>query len=80
MFNNTAKNKSIASRATMKPSHLLASILTVSTLMAGLGVTTMTSQAASLGDLFNSDKSGAKQKFLPVDKAFQVSSNTKAGS
>lgn len=38
----------------------------------------MMTHAAGLGDLFSSDKNAAQTKFLPVDKAFQVSDSSKA--
>ena len=38
----------------------------------------MTTQAAGLGDLFSSNQSAGQSKFLSVDKAFQVTSSSKA--
>ncbi|ERL55315.1 protein-disulfide reductase DsbD [Psychrobacter aquaticus] len=65
-----------------KKSYLLAFALTGSSLLSGLvatGVmaTSVTTQAAGLGTLFGNDQSAAQTKFLPVDKAFQVSSSSK---
>ena len=59
-------------------SYWLAVTIAATTMLTGVGATTMTTQAAGLGDLFSSDKSGAQQKFLSVDKAFQVGHTTKA--
>ncbi len=42
-------------------------------------MTSISVQAAGLNDLFK-NSSSAKSKFLPVDEAFQVVSNTKATS
>ena len=60
-----------------KKSYLLAFAIAGSSLFAGLTATTMTTQAAGLGDLF-SNNSAEQPKFLPVDKAFQVTSSSKA--
>ncbi len=60
-----------------KKSYLLAFAIASSSLFAGLTATTMTTQAAGLGDLF-SNNSAEQPKFLPVDKAFQVTSSSKA--
>ena len=60
-----------------KKSYLLAFTIASSSLFAGLTATTMTTQAAGLGDLF-SNNSAEQPKFLPVDKAFQVTSSSKA--
>ena len=65
-------------KTTSKKSYLLAFAVASSTLLTGLGATTMSTQAASLGDLFSSDQSAAQKKFLPVEQAFQVSTSTKA--
>ena len=46
----------------------------------GLTATSMSTQAAGLGDLFSSNKGGAQAQFLPVDQAFQVSSISKAAN
>ena len=60
-----------------KKSYLLAFAIASSSLFAGLTATTMTTQAAGLGDLF-SNNSAEQPKFLPVDKAFQVTTSSKA--
>ena len=74
----TEKKPSLSKQTVSKKSYLLAFALASSSLLTGLSATTMTAQAASLGDLFSSDKSAVQTKFLPVDQAFQVSSSTKA--
>ncbi len=56
------------------------SLVTTTTLVTGLSATTTTAHAASLGDLFSNNKSGAQAKFLPVDQAFQVNSSHKAAA
>ena len=61
-----------------KKSYLLALTIASSSLFAGLTATTMTTQAAGLGDLFSSNQSAGQSKFLSVDKAFQVTSSSKA--
>ena len=48
-------------------------------LVTVLSMTSVSAQAAGLNDLFK-NSSSAKSKFLPVDEAFQVVSNTKATS
>ncbi|MBH0095147.1 protein-disulfide reductase DsbD N-terminal domain-containing protein [Psychrobacter sp. NZS113] len=58
--------------------YVLAFTVMGASLMAGLSMTSMSAQAASLGELFSN--SNNKSKFLPVDKAFQVVSSTKATS
>ncbi|WP_227669468.1 protein-disulfide reductase DsbD N-terminal domain-containing protein [Psychrobacter sp. NG254] len=47
-------------------------------LVAGLSMISINAQAAGLNDLFGN--ASVKSKFLPVDQAFQVVSNTKATS
>lgn len=75
----TPTQKSLVNiKTTSKKSYIFALAVASTSLVTGLTATTMTTQAAGLGDLFSSDQSGAQQKFLPVDKAFQVSSTTKA--
>ncbi|WP_041757441.1 protein-disulfide reductase DsbD domain-containing protein [Psychrobacter arcticus] len=61
-----------------KKSYLLALTIASSSLLTGLTATTMTTQAAGLGDLFSSNQSAGQSKFLSVDKAFQVTSSSKA--
>ena len=61
---------------TQKSSALSAVVLATS-IMTGLSMATMPAQAAGLGELFGNN-GAAKSKFLPVDQAFQVTSNSKA--
>ena len=61
-----------------KKSYLLALTIASSSLAVGLSTTTMTTQAAGLGDLFSSNESAGQAKFLSVDKAFQVTSSSKS--
>ena len=75
-INQPAKQIVSANVSTSKKSYLLALVLAATTL-AGLSATTMTTQAAGLGELFNNN-SAEQSKFLPVGKAFQVSNNAKA--
>lgn len=65
-----------------KKSHILALAIASGSLLTGLSATS-TVQAAGLGDLFGSSESSSKSKFLPVDQAFQVSTDStpvKAGT
>ncbi|PYE40886.1 protein-disulfide reductase DsbD [Psychrobacter fozii] len=59
-------------------SSLFAGLLPTGLVATGLTATSMATQAAGLGDLFGNSKSDAKQKFLPVDQAFQVITDTSA--
>ena len=61
-----------------KKSYVLALTVISASLMASLSLTSMSAQAAGLGELFGNKNT--KSKFLPVDEAFQVVSNTKATS
>ena len=73
---------SIINKRLAKKSHLLAMALMSTSLMTGLSMTlmmSMSAQAAGLGELF-SNNNAAQSKFLPVDKAFQVDSISKATS
>ncbi|WP_201529925.1 protein-disulfide reductase DsbD domain-containing protein [Psychrobacter frigidicola] len=72
------KKSSLTKKTNSKKSYIFALAVASTSLMTGLTATTMTTQAAGLGDLFSSDQSGAQKKFLPVDQAFQVGSTTKA--
>lgn len=65
---------------TTKKSRFLALALASTSLLAGLTAMSTTAQAAGLGELFGNDGSGAKAKFLPVEKAFQVSNSGKSTS
>ena len=64
---------SIINKRLAKKPHLLAMALMSTSLMS------MSAQAAGLGELF-SNNNAAQSKFLPVDKAFQVDSISKATS
>ena len=67
------RSQSLTANSQLGKSHLLALAIASSSLLAGLSVTSTTTQAAGLGDLFGSSKS--ESKFLPVDQAFQVSNS-----
>ena len=73
----TLQSVAINKRATKF--HVLAITVATTSLMTALSMTSISAQAAGLNDLFNSS-SAAQSKFLPVDKAFQVTSSTKATS
>ncbi|MBH0063938.1 protein-disulfide reductase DsbD N-terminal domain-containing protein [Psychrobacter sp. SZ93C1] len=73
----TSTSAAIEKRVANK-SYVLAFTVMSASLMAGLSMTSMSAQAAGLGELFNN--SNTKSKFLPVDEAFQVVSSTKATS
>ncbi|WLP94834.1 protein-disulfide reductase DsbD N-terminal domain-containing protein [Psychrobacter sp. M13] len=62
-----------------KKSHVVKSALTSAVLVATMGATTMTAQAAGLSDLFGNNKSSSS-KFLSVDKAFGVVDTAKTTS
>ena len=73
---------SIINKRLAKKPHVLAIALMSTSLMTVLSMTSMMSmsaQAAGLGELF-SNNNAAQSKFLPVDKAFQVDSTSKATS
>ena len=73
---------SIINKRLAKKPHVLAMALMSTSLLTGLSMTSMMSmsaQAAGLGELF-SNNNAAQSKFLPVDKAFQVDSISKATS
>ena len=76
--NQSSKNLPSVVNKVPKKSYLLALTIASSSLFAGLTATTMTTQAAGLGDLFSSNQSAGQSKFLSVDKAFQVTSSSKA--
>lgn len=77
MFIKTAM--SIINKRLAKKPHVLAIALMSASLMTGLSMTSMSAQAAGLGELF-SNNNAAQSKFLPVDKAFQVDSISRATS
>ena len=73
---------SIINKRLAKKPHVLSMALMSTSLMTGLSMTSMMSmsaQAAGLGELFGNNNA-AQSKFLPVDKAFQVDSISKATS
>ena len=70
---------SIINKRLAKKPNVLAIALMSTSLMTGLSMTSMSAQAAGLGELF-SNNNAAQSKFLPVDKAFQVDSISKATS
>ena len=70
---------SIINKRLAKKPHVLAMGLMSTSLMTGLSMMSMSAQAAGLGELF-SNNNAAQSKFLPVDKAFQVDSISKATS
>ena len=72
-------NSATIDKRTAKKSYALVFAIASASLMTGLSMTSMTAQAAGLGELF-SNNSAEQSKFLPVYKAFQVSSSTKATS
>lgn len=72
------KKPSLTVHRSSKKSYLLAFAVSSSSLFTGLAAMPMMTHATGLGDLFSSDKSAAQTKFLPVDKAFQVSDSSKA--
>ena len=72
------KTPSLTVHRSSKKSYLLACAVSSSSLFTGLAAMPMMTHATGLGDLFSSDKSAAQTKFLPVDKAFQVSDSSKA--
>lgn len=73
--------KSRAKKSDCKKPYLLALALTGSSLLpalvaTGVLATPMATQAVGLGALFGNDQSAGQSKFLPVDKAFQVSTSS----
>ncbi|MCH1783393.1 protein-disulfide reductase DsbD domain-containing protein [Psychrobacter glaciei] len=80
----TLRNSSSFSATTrQRKSYVLALAIASGSLLTGLAATSMTVQAAGLSDLFSSDKSAGQSKFLPVNQAFQVSTDstpTKSGT
>ncbi|MGP9518081.1 cytochrome c biogenesis protein CcdA [Psychrobacter sp. AOP7-C1-14] len=72
----TSRKSSSSSVSThSKKSRILALAIASGSLLTGLSATS-TVQAAGLGALFGSSESSSKSKFLPVDQAFQVSTNS----
>ena len=64
-------------KPTFKKSAAFALTLASASLFTGLLTTSMTAQAAGLGELFGNTQSSTKSKFLPVSEAFQVTSSSK---
>ncbi|MBI0426010.1 protein-disulfide reductase DsbD [Psychrobacter sp. NG27] len=69
------RSQSLTANSYLNKSYVFALAIASSSLFAGLSVTSTTAHAAGLGDLFGSNQSTSKSKFLPVDQAFQVSSS-----
>ena len=77
------KPSSFSATTRQRKSYVLALAIASGSLLTGLTTTSMTVQAAGLSDLFSSDKSAGQSKFLPVNQAFQVSTDstpTKSGT
>ena len=77
------KPSSFSATTRQRKSYVLALAIASGSLLTGLAATSMTVQAAGLSDLFSSDKSAGQSKFLPVNQAFQVSTDstpTKSGT
>ena len=77
------KSSSFSATTRQRKSYVLALAIASGSLLTGLTATSMTVQAAGLSDLFSSDKSAGQSKFLPVNQAFQVSTDstpTKSGT
>ena len=77
------KPLSFSATTRQRKSYVLALAIASGSLLTGLTTTSMTVQAAGLSDLFSSDKSAGQSKFLPVNQAFQVSTDstpTKSGT
>ena len=77
------KSSSFSATTRQRKSYVLALAIASGSLLTGLAATSMTVQAAGLSDLFSSDKSAGQSKFLPVNQAFQVSTDstpTKSGT
>lgn len=60
----------------LSSSSLFTGLLPTALIATGLTATSMMTQAAGLGDLFGNNQSSAQSEFLPVDQAFQVTSNS----
>ena len=77
------KSSSFSATTRQRKSYVLALAIASGSILTGLTATSMTVQAAGLSDLFSSDKSAGQSKFLPVNQAFQVSTDstpTKSGT
>lgn len=78
MFTNKLNSQAVITNKRVSKLPRALAIMSTS-LMIGLSMASMSAQAAGLGELF-ANNGAAKSKFLPVDKAFQVISSTKATS
>lgn len=77
------KPSSFSATTRQRKSYVLALAIASGSILTGLAATSMTVQAAGLSDLFSSDESAGQSKFLPVNQAFQVSTDstpTKSGT
>ena len=80
MFTNLPNSQAVTTnKRVSKVRHALAFAIMSTSLMTGLSMVSMSAQAAGLGELF-ANNGASQSKFLPVDKAFQVISSTKATS
>ena len=80
MFTNISNSQAVITKKRVsKVHHALAFAIMSTSLMTVLSMASMNAQAAGLGELF-ANNSASQSKFLPVDKAFQVISSTKATS
>lgn len=70
------KSSSFSATTRQRKSYVLALAIASGSILTGLTATSMTVQAAGLSDLFSSDKSAGQSKFLPVNQAFQVSTDS----
>lgn len=80
MFIKTPVTQSAISKSITKKSYMFTLAFASASIVAGLAIMSTSVQAAGLNDLFGNDQSAAQSKFLPVDKAFQVTSSSKAMS
>lgn len=74
---SASKPMPITKKRSAKVSYALAFVMASTSLLTALSVTSITTQAAGLSDLFSNNQNTSSSKFLPVDKAFQVSSSSK---
>ncbi len=73
----TVKQPPTVQAQKIKPKKISALLVTGALAISSITALPMSAQAAGLGDLFSSDQSNSQSKFLPVDKAFQVTTSTK---
>lgn len=74
--NQVSISRASSAKLSTKKPRFVAIALAASTLVTGLGLTTMGAQAAGLSDLFGNNNA-SQSKFLPVDQAFGVDSSSK---